>query len=78
MVIYVDIDIYVHVSVPLARPVSEAEDSFVSPVYRNPEMQHGRESLIQLQNSHHLSENFALADLSETCGDKGRLLFSQS
>lgn len=41
MVIHVYIDIYVHVSVPLARPVSETEHSFVS---GNPVMQHGRES----------------------------------
>lgn len=41
MVIYVYIDLYVHVSVPLARPVSDTEHSFV---YGNSVMQHGRES----------------------------------
>lgn len=42
-------------------------------------VQHGTESLILSQNliMIHLSENFGLAEPSETCGVEGRLLFSQ-
>lgn len=64
--------IYVRVSVPLVRHISETEHSFVPFVYRNAVMQHGRVT--------NLVSKFppVVWRPSETCGDKGRLLVTLS